>query len=54
MKISYLFQNTAKSLQVEWPDTLKAGQQYRLEMRTAVHGGQEVRTGSSAFTLTVK
>lgn len=54
VKIPYLHQNTAKKLQVEWPGTLKPGQEYRLEVRTAVHGGKEVRTGSSAKPLKVK
>ncbi len=54
IRIPYLHQNTAKTLQVEWPDGLKSGQEYRLEVRTAVHGGKEVRTGSSAKPLKVK
>ena len=52
--IPYLYQNTAKMLQVEWSDGLKSGQEYRLEVRTAVNGGKEVRTGSSAKPLKVK
>ena len=52
--IYYLYQNTAKTLQVEWPDGLKSGQEYRLEVRTAVRGGKQVRTGSSAKPLKVK
>ncbi len=54
IKITYLHQNTAKTLQVEWPDTLKSGQEYRLEVRTTINGSQAVRTGTRATLLTVK
>lgn len=54
IKIPYLFQNTAKMLQVEWPEALKSGQEYRLEVRTTINGSQTVRTGMSKVVLTVK
>lgn len=54
IKIPYLFQNTAKMLQVEWPEALESGQEYRLEVRTTINGGQTVRTGMSKVVLTVK
>ena len=54
IKITYLHQNTAKMLQLEWPDTLRSGQEYRLEVRTTINGSQTVRTGMSAAVLKVK
>ena len=54
IRIAYLHQNTAKKLQLSLPNTLKTGNSYKLEVRTTINGGQEVRTGVSAFTLQVK
>ena len=53
VKMGYLYQNNPKMLQAELPETLRKGT-YRLEVRTAVYQGKEVRTGSAPFTLTVK
>lgn len=54
IRIPYLHQNTAKKLQLEWPDSLKSGNTYKLEVRTTIKGGQEVRTGVSTSVLQVK
>ena len=51
-KIAYFFQNTAKTLEVELPEDLKAGT-YRLEVRTAVYNAKAIRTGYSPIVLTV-
>lgn len=51
-KIDHLFTNVDKTVHVEVPKTLKKGV-YRLEVRSAVNKGKEVRTGFAPFTLTM-
>ena len=52
LKIAHFYQNTSKTLQVELPNNLKKGT-YRLEVRTTVYRGSEIRTGFAPFNLTV-
>ena len=53
LKIDHFYQNTPKTLQVELPDNLKKGT-YRLEVRTTVYRGSEIRTGFAPFNLTAQ
>ncbi len=52
VKIAVLHENVDKTLHAKVPDSLKKGT-YRLEVRTAVNKGKEVRTGSAPFILAV-
>ncbi len=53
MRVDYIHYNSPKKLQVEIPATLKTGEKYRLEVRSRVYGGKELRASSYDKVLTV-
>ncbi len=53
VKVEYIHHNGYRKLQVELPAGLKTGEKYRLEIRTTVNGGKEIRTGSYHKVLSV-
>jgi hypothetical protein len=53
VRVEYIYHNGIKRLQVEIPEDLSAGDRYRLEIRSTVNKGKDIRTGAYEKVLTV-